>query len=305
MSEQDFSAHHGSPLRFGEFDHLLPQPPEVILAPFAEARARRPKNQGLSPVMHGSLEVLRAMQYVVPESISPAERLIRIGEAETAAVLDEEDDLPPVVSGVLSGVDPLYGMALYLAFALGTLFLPIESSLRLALLWSVLAIVGALYTLVDAEAPRAVSASDLAWGAGTGLIVGLPVLILAAGSLADTARQIFPAAEAGAVLAYLAFAAPIAETLFFRVAVQEVRGLLPAIVGAGANTAILFWPGLLVSSNLGFVVFVGVFFTALAGLYSIIRERYGGAAALVCQVTVNVLLLVLPLLIVSPAALGV
>jgi hypothetical protein len=71
--------------------------------------------------------------------------------------------------------------------------------------------------------------------------------------------------------------------------------LLPAILGVGISTGLLFWPA--VSAIPLAIVPITLFFTALGGVYSFIRERYGLTASLMCQVMIHFMLLVMPLIL--------
>jgi membrane protease YdiL (CAAX protease family) len=185
-------------------------------------------------------------------------------------------------------------LALYIALGLGTLVIELET--RYAVLWIILAAMGALLTLVDPEKPLdPITVPSLIWGLGIGLVIGLPLLSLTGPGLADTSRLLFPDSSLALLLLALVFAIPLSETLFFRGALQERHGLVISIVGAGASTVLLYWPA--ASSSPVYLIAVAVFYTVLAGIYSFIRDRYGLAAAYLCQVTINLMLIFLPRLL--------
>ena len=73
-----------------------------------------------------------------------------------------------------------------------------------------------------------------------------------------------------------------------------------SIIGAGLGTLILYLPAGAGTSGLVAVVSVSLFMTVLAGVYSYLREMHGLAAAFVCQVTLNLMLLFLPRLLAPP-----
>jgi hypothetical protein len=62
----------------------------------------------------------------------------------------------------------------------------------------------------------------------------------------------------------------------------------------------LYLPAGVGASGLVGVVLLSLFMTVLAGVYSYLRETHGLAAAFVCQVTLNVMLLFLPRLLAPP-----
>jgi hypothetical protein len=55
---------------------------------------------------------------------------------------------------------------------------------------------------------------------------------------------------------------------------------------------VLYWPAAIQSPV--YLAAAAIFTTVLAGVYGFVRGRYGLSAALVCQMTVNVMLLMVP-----------
>lgn len=302
--DSQFNAHHGSPIFFGDYDYLLPLPDPPNLPPIDMGRALRPKNPGMPPVLYLSLGYFEQLQYIVP----PAEdkSIVITGASPTpqqppraAPSLPEPRPREFYIGGVLQNLDPLYALILYVAFALGVLLLPLTVGVRYALLWVVMALIGLMFTFVDGPQPPAVRSSDLLWGVGAAFILSLPLVLFISPSLAGIAQAMFPAVEAGAIISYMIFAAPPAETLFFRGMLQDGRGVGAAVVGASLNVVLMFLPGLLGAGQGSTALLVVVIFSALAALYSFIRERYGLPAALACQVTVHAMLLVIPVALVN------
>lgn len=206
---------------------------------------------------------------------------------------------PPLTQPALStvqAVDAYFPFALYLALAGGTLFfLPFE--LRYSLLWLALAVLGAFFGLTDtAEPPEPVSSAHLGWGFGFGLIIGLPLLLIIGGGLAQVAGQLFPGLEPPALILYLLLAMPLGETFFFRGLIQGRRGLAAGAATAGLSTLLIFWQNL-ADMPLGLAAFVLLALGGLSALYGYVRQRYSLAAALLCQVTLNSLVLLAPLLL--------
>jgi membrane protease YdiL (CAAX protease family) len=195
----------------------------------------------------------------------------------------------PVEPGIQ--IEPLLGLAFYLALGLGTLFLSIED--RYTVLWVALFLLGGAIWL--AEARPSVTAREpggLFWGLGVGLVFSLPLLILTGRGLADTVAVLFPDYSRAALFQTLVFAMPLGETLFFRGAIQGRHGLAAGVAAAAANSLLLFWPA---ASAMPVFLFAGLIFsTVLAGVYGYVNSRYGLAAAYTCQVTANVMLLFIP-----------
>jgi membrane protease YdiL (CAAX protease family) len=328
-------SHHCVPIvhgRLGESVFEVAAPPPVNL----EA-ARQPRTSGLPPLRHVVLPPPEAFQTAIPPQLaaisptraggSPFKQRLGLPEERVTFPVAKSPGFRPLSSSTLSEapsleldepsppppappapqptapagptahrtrLDPLYLLALYIALGLGTLV--IEPETRYAVLWVILAAVGALLTLVDPEKPPdPITGPNLIWGLGIGLVIGLPLLILTGPGLADTSRLLFPDASPAMLLMALVFAVPLSETLFFRGALQERHGLALSIVGAGLSTVLLYWPA--ASSSPIYLIAVAVFYTVLAGIYSFIRDRYGLAAAYLCQVTINLMLIFLPRLI--------
>jgi hypothetical protein len=195
----------------------------------------------------------------------------------------------PVDLGVQ--IEPLFGLALYLALGLGTLFLSIED--RYTVLWVVLFVMGSAVWLTTAHPDSSEKEpGGLFWGLGVGLVFSLPLLILTGRGLAETVTVLFPDYTRAALFQTLVFAMPLGETLFFRGAIQERHGFAAGVAAAAASGLLLFWP---TASGTPVYLFAGVIFSSvLAGIYSYVHSRYGLIAAYTCQVTANVMLLFIP-----------
>jgi hypothetical protein len=146
------------------------------------------------------------------------------------------------------------------------------------------------------------SAVNLAWGAGFGLLVGVPVFIAGGSILTAATRQLFrtgiegtvEALPGGVVLAYLVFVIPTAETLMFRGLLQSGRSLL--VVGiAGSAWSVLFFLPMIDLSRFPVVAFIlAILLTLFNMTYAYVRHRNGLAAAWLAQVLINVLVFYLP-----------
>ncbi len=191
---------------------------------------------------------------------------------------------------------PLFGFVIYLALAFGTF--PVLPELRFTVLWLLLLGMGVGFLFFDDEPSLGgLDVLDLSWGVGVGFVISLPLLILAGRGLAQTSRALVPLADNPALLQALVLTWPLGDTLFYRGVVQREHGLVVGALAAGVGSAILYWPE---AEGVFAVLFVAVTFaTALAFVFGYVRLRYGLAAAYVCQVVANLMLLFVPRLLVA------
>jgi membrane protease YdiL (CAAX protease family) len=175
--------------------------------------------------------------------------------------------------------------------------------MRYTLVWAIMAGFGVLawlfgtLTRIEQESPE-----NLAWGILFGIMLAAP-LFLVGGSALATAAQILFRAEIegsvrtlppGVVLAYVVFVMPTAETLFFRGVIQERRPFWLVSLLSTLWSLVLFGPMLNLAAYPGVAVLMGIGIVMMNLLYSYVRDRNGLAAAWVCQITVNILLLFVP-----------
>jgi hypothetical protein len=322
-----FAVHYGVPLFHGGVPPDALAPP--ILAEVDELAARKPVTPGLPPLRHCPLPSPDALRLIVPQiEVAPPRRAPGIAgqrvdfpvagpppvrrlspaptttpaaaiapdagpdvRAPTPAPAPEEAFTRPAL---LEQFDPVFAYLLYMALGLGTLFLDIET--RYVALWTVLITLGGALTLLDAgERPERIATANLAWGFGIGLVIGLPILILAGPGLAATTAILFPGVTPATLFQLLALTGPLGETLFFRGVLQDRRGFATSVVAVGLAGVLLYWPA--ASATPVYLGVAAVFSTALAAVYSYVRTRYGLAAAYVCQATANLMLMFLPLLL--------
>lgn len=219
---------------------------------------------------------------------------------EPGYMAGEPDDEPDEDLGddaAQVGSEILFGVVLAGAVSIGLSPLVNEGAydLRYTLVWGMLALFGVMAWLlgtgdrIEQEAPE-----DLAWGITFGLILGLPVLAFGGGTLAEAGNLLFREMPIGTRVAYLVFVMPVAETLFFRGIVQQQRSFWQTGLLATGWQIVLFFPLM----NQGpYPLIIGALLLMANTIYSYVRERNGLAAAWLCQITVNLLLFALPVIL--------
>jgi hypothetical protein len=200
--------------------------------------------------------------------------------------------------------DPTFGYLVGMALSIGlTPILPYNADLRLVVAWSVLAGIGVLTWLVgDTERIADEAPENLIWGVVFGLILAAPLLLVGGGALTTTVERLFRtgiegeirALSAGAVLTLVVFVMPLAETLFFRGLMQRGRPFwIVGILGSLWSMA-LFFPMIEVARFPAIALIIGTALTLMNLIYGYVRARNGLAAAWLCQITINLLLLFVP-----------
>ena len=218
---------------------------------------------------------------------------------------DSAEDREPVLYRG-TGSDPTFGYLLGLALSFGLLPLtPHNADLRYTIVWGVLALFGVLSwlfgttTRIEREHP-----GDIAWGAVFGLIIAAPLMLIGGGTLTTTVRLMFQTGVSGqvislppgAVLAYLIFVMPLAESLFFRGFMQQNRPFVMVGLLSSVWSMLLFVPMLNVGTYPVIAVIICIVLVVVNLVYAYVRERNGLASAWVCQIVINFVLLFLPYL---------
>lgn len=203
-----------------------------------------------------------------------------------------------------AGTDPTFPFLIALALSVGLIPLASENvDLRYTLSWLVLALFAVgVWLFGETERIRTEQVENVAWGAVFGVIVGLPLLFAGSSTLQTTVRLIFRAATEeplraltpGAVLAYAVFVMPLAETLFFRGVMQYGRPFWLVGLWSSLWSILLFFPMIEVARFPVIAVVIGTALVLTNMMYSYVRHRNGLAAAWVCQIVVNVIVLFLP-----------
>ncbi len=230
------------------------------------------------------------------EDVSPTddEGNLRVGRAPLPDDVAVDEDT--VIYRAASS-DPIFGYLVAMAVSFGlTPLLPDGAPMRYTITWGLLAVFGVVaWLLGNGEQIGQESPEDLAWGVGIGVLAGTPLYLFGGVTLGTTAEILFSTVPPGALLAYLVFVMPLGETLFFRGIVQHERSLWLVGLLSTAWSALLFFP---LIRNLdefwAVTIFIGTILGIVNFVYSWVRERNGLAAAWLCQIVVNLMLIFLP-----------
>lgn len=193
--------------------------------------------------------------------------------------------------------DPTFGYLIGIALAIGTIALPDDQrDLRFSILWLVIAGFGVLGWLVGSKAQRIgqETPENLAWGVAFGLIIATPFLAVGGNTLNTAVTLLFFPMTSGTLLAYLVFVMPLAETLFFRGLLQEYYNFWIIAVLSSIWGAAFFFPLLDIATFPAVVLVLGLGLLMLNIIYGYVRQRNGLAAAWLCQIVVNLVLIFIP-----------
>lgn len=203
----------------------------------------------------------------------------------------EEEDLGEVRR---SGSDPLFGLLLAGAVSIG--LMPLINSdaaeMRYTITWGMLAGFGVVSWLIgsgpriDQDTPE-----NLGWGIIFGLILGVPLLIFGSRSLAQATDLLFGMMTAGTALAYLVFVMPLGETLFFRGIYQQTYAFWTTALICTLWQLVLFFP---LMNREAYPLIMGAIFLMANLMYGYVRQRNGLAAAWLCQIIINIVVLFIP-----------
>jgi hypothetical protein len=216
---------------------------------------------------------------------------------------EKEDSHPSLLARPRrSEVDPIFAFLVVLALSIG--LIPVEGAIRYVILWTALGGFGvATYILGSGQRLSDTSVENLQAGLLFGLGTGIPFVILAGSALSTVSARMFDVQDTPGyvmntwVFMAVGFVMPAAESLFFRGALQELRGLLLAGILATLWSILLFFPHMELRNATGVAVVIAIFFTFLNFLYSYLRFRNGLAAAWICQIITGTLLWFAPRLL--------
>lgn len=216
-------------------------------------------------------------------------------EAPPAAEPVDDDD-EALATGIARRNDPLFALLLLLALSIGLTALPAEQhDLRLVLLW--LAMSGysvANWLLAGGERIGDETLENLAWGLTFALVLSGPMLVFGENTLGAISQRMFGGLRSSSLLALLIFVTPLAETLFFRGLLQQRFVFWLTSLMASLWSILLYLPRLDVSSFPAIGLIVSIALLMMNLLYSYVRLRNGLAAAWLCQIAVNLMLIFLP-----------
>ena len=229
-----------------------------------------------------------------PPIVDPAYPEEEDWESPFASKVDETSSV--TYRGAAS--DPVFGYLIAIALSIGLMpLIPTDPALRYTLVWGVMAGFGVLAWLLGnggriwTETPE-----NLGWGIIFGLILGVPFVIFGGSTLQQTAQRIFIGMKPGETLAFLIFVMPTAETLFFRGVLQETRRFLIVGVLGTIWSILVFFPMIDAGRYPAVAIIIGTALLVMNLMYGYVRQRNGLAAAWLCQIVANLILLFLPLL---------
>ncbi len=197
--------------------------------------------------------------------------------------------------------DPLFGFIIAAALSIGlTPLLPDSVELRYTLAWGALAGVSVLSWLLGSmERIGQERPDNLGWGILYAVMLGIPFLVfLSQIVLAPAADRLFPGMSSGSLLAFLVFVMPIAETLFFRGLLQGQLAFWLVGLLATLWNIVLFFPVMWgsVANRPAVTAVIVILLLMMNLLYVYVRKRNGLAAAWVCQIVANLIILYIPFL---------
>ncbi len=186
----------------------------------------------------------------------------------------------------------------YLTFAIfaavGLATWKLDPLLRLTLLWLALLAIALAYAS-GKRIQVAYGGLDIGRGALAGLLISLPVFLLARDFLLVTAQRLFPVDSTLTLFWGLILVMPPIEASYFRGFLQREKGLWAAVLLYAAAAAVYFMP----STFWGYLPVLAALVGAMGLLgfvYSYVCTLYGFGASLACQIIVHLVLFILPLL---------
>lgn len=225
-------------------------------------------------------------------------------DADDAPAPEDAPPAPVRVGPRPANTDPTFGLLICFALNIGLAALgPAYGDLRFMAAWGALALFGVGAWLIGSTLRiGSERIENLTWGAVFGLLVGAPLLIVGGRTLSATTALIFrTGADAGlttlslgAVLALVVFVMPLGETLFFRGLLQTGRPFWLAGAAGAVWSVLLFFPMVETAQYPLIAVLIGSALVLMNVMYSYVCQRNGLAAAWVCQITVNLLVFVIP-----------
>jgi len=119
-------------------------------------------------------------------------------------------------------------------------------------------------------------------------------MLFGSGLIGVAARRLFVDMTPGEVLAYLIFVMPLAETLFFRGILHGSRPFWMVALMSAFWSFILYLPLLDIGRAPLVTLVICLMLVLLNIMYGYVRERNGLAAAWLCQIVANIVVIFLP-----------
>ncbi len=199
-------------------------------------------------------------------------------------------------------LDPIFGYILAMALSVG--LTPVQANTRYVLLWAFMAAMGGVAFLLGSGIKLKVTdPGDLLWGLGFGVFTGGALMLVGADTLQTVSDRLFDAGEADSILLdtwvfqAMVFVMPVAESLFFRGAMQRVHSIPSVAILASIWSMLMFFPHLELAKTPVVGVIFGTAIVLLNFLYSYVNWRHGLAASFFCQISAGTLLLLVPRLV--------
>ncbi|MBN1200980.1 MAG: hypothetical protein JXJ20_03905 [Anaerolineae bacterium] len=222
------------------------------------------------------------------------------GEQPGEEWADEAGD--EVLRSTREDLDPVVGYILAMALSVG--LTPLQANTRYVLLWAFMAAMGGVAFLLGSGIQLKVTdPGDLLWGTGLGIFTGGALMLVGSDTLAVASERLFNAGQPNDALLdtwvfqATVFVMPVAETLFFRGAMQRTYPVPVVALLASGWSMLMFFPNLGLSDTPAVGVVSGTALVLLNFLYSYVGFRHGVAASFFCQVGAGTLLLVVPRLV--------
>ena len=181
---------------------------------------------------------------------------------------------------------------LYAAVALGTF--SVEQTLRVTLLWSVLAALVLLHVAAQPLAMR-YTFESIQRGVLIGLALTLPLAIVASDFLVTLASLSLGVKSGLLIFQRMVFIVAPLEEVFYRGCVQRERGWLETTIFYTLGALLFYWP---MMQDFGRVLGIVVIGSAAFGFaFALVAKRYGLSAAIACHVVCNFGLFIAPALL--------
>lgn len=213
-----------------------------------------------------------------------------------------EETVSNVVRSSRQDLDPVFGYILVTALSVG--LIPLQPNMRYVILWTLMAAMGGLAFLIGSGIRLKVTdPGDLLWGIGLGAFTGGALLVAGADTLAVTSERLFAEGQTDNplldtwVFQATVFVMPLAESLFFRGAMQRVHPIPVVALLASVWSMVMFFPNLGLNDTFAVGFVIGTAIVVLNFLYSYVNFRHGLAASFFSQVIAGSLLLLVPRLI--------